>query len=324
MKETTLMTSSTTWAMTPTSAERLELLEIKRGVHFSRAVLKELLIDAKEVLFFGKLYELDYAQLSDLMWTVLDSDLAAALSKGDHSTELQDYLVGLVPDRVTAGDVTFDPEVPAGEILPELWRDLEVEVAASIRQVAEKLESAIGLMPSKQGRMVLQQLAKVNARRPTVGDYQAAIAWDRQKENLVILDDSGSMTQSTIARIVGDVVALSYTANAHLALVSSTCRHWAPGSYSVDTLLDAAEYGGTHYETLAPLLDRDWGVVVTVADYDSSLSAKKALAGCTGRIDTVLDISLVNQPTFLAECVGQLAAEVRPLLIANSRSVLSA
>jgi hypothetical protein len=31
----------------------------------------------------------------------------------------------------------------------------------------------------------------------------------------------------------------------------------------------------------------------------------------------------VNQPTFLAQCVGQLADEVRPLLIANSSYVLS-
>jgi hypothetical protein len=119
------------------------------------------------------------------------------------------------------------------------------------------------------------------------------------------------------------VVALSYKANAHLAIVSDATVHWAPGSYSTDDVLDRATYGGTHYETLRELLDMDWGTVITVADYDSSLSAKGSIARlCNGTIDTVLDVSLVNQPTFLAECVGQLAREVRPILIANSTYVL--
>jgi hypothetical protein len=34
-------------------------------------------------------------------------------------------------------------------------------------------------------------------------------------------------------------------------------------------------------------------------------------------------VSLVNRPTYLAECVGQLAAKVRPLLIAATSYVLS-
>jgi hypothetical protein len=59
-------------------------------------------------------------------------------------------------------------------------------------------------------------------------------------------------------------------------------------------------------------------VVVTIADYDSSRSAKDAVARCTGSIDTVLDISLVDRPTFLAECVGQLASKTQPLLIAET------
>jgi hypothetical protein len=37
----------------------------------------------------------------------------------------------------------------------------------------------------------------------------------------------------------------------------------------------------------------------------------------------VLDISLVNKPTFLAQCVGQLAADVQPLLIGSSYYVMS-
>ena len=49
---------------------------------------------------------------------------------------------------------------------------------------------------------------------------------------------------------------------------------------------------------------------------------KGALASCNGSIQQVLDISLVNGPTFLAECLGQLAAEVRPLMIASTNYVL--
>jgi Tfp pilus assembly protein PilP len=68
---------------------------------------------------------------------------------------------------------------------------------------------------------------------------------------------------------------------------------------------------------LAPLLERDWGVVVTIADYDSSVSAGQYLGQCSGTIDEVLDVSLVDQPTFLAECVGLRAKRVRPILMAT-------
>jgi len=57
--------------------------------------------------------------------------------------------------------------------------------------------------------------------------------------------------------------------------------------------------------------------VVCVADYDSSWSAKDAISRCTGQIELLLDISLVPQPTYLSEVVGQLAAEVKPLLVAQ-------
>ena len=134
---------------------------------------------------------------------------------------------------------------------------------------------------------------------------------------LLALDVSGSMREDTIRAIVDDVVGLSWEAKAHLAIVSNNAYVWEPGSYNVDDVLAMAEYGGTQYEMLAPLLDQDWGTVVTIADYDSSLGAKKALACRKGRIGTVLDISLVGKPTFLSECVGQLADEVKPLLVAQ-------
>jgi hypothetical protein len=313
----------------------LDLVEIKPGVKFSKATLKALLPDTETVLFFGKVYSLDAAQLGNLLLLVLDTDVAHALlgEGGVHSTDLQDYLLNGQYDEdgnwidpiaesmfMAEGDVTFDPDVPKGEILPEVWKSLEVEVAQSIKDVAAKLESVVNLLPGKQGSMVFGAMMKLNRNRPTIGDYRAKIHHEPVKENLLILDVSGSMNSDTVSRIIDDVVALSYMANAHLAIVSNSCTHWEPGSYSVDGVLAKAEYGGTHYETLMPLFDgRDWGVVITVADYDSSPAAKSALASTSGRADLVLDISLVERPTFLAECVGQLAAEVRPLLIASDR-----
>jgi hypothetical protein len=329
----------------------LDLIEIKPGTKFSLATLKALLPDVETMLFFAKVYELDARQLGHLLLKVLGSDLSRALfaEGAEHSNDLQDYLIGHyghdedcpahdwagrectcpgnwvagIIDPAQAGDVTFAPVVPKGEILPEVWTQLEVTVAQSIKDVAAKLESVVNLLPGKQGSMVFGSMMKLNARRPTIGDYRASITHARQKENLLILDVSGSMTPGTIQRIIDDVVALSYTANAHMAVVSNTTTYWQPGTYSVDDVLASCEFGGTHYETLQPLFDRDWGVVITVADYDSSPSARTQLSRCKGRIDQVLDVSLVGRPTYLAECVGQLAAEVTPLLIGTSDYVLT-
>jgi len=325
----TQMTSSI-----PTLRSSLEIVEVKPGLQFSLATLQSFLPDVETALFFGKVYDLDYVQLSNLLHKVLRSELANELFGGEHSLDLQDYLVGyedewgnfhpgIVPPA-QSGEVELSPNVPKGEILPEVWKSLEVEVAQSLKDVAAKLQDVVGMMPGKQGSMVFNSMMKLNTRRPTIGDYRARIDHGRQKENLLILDVSGSVTAGTVHKIVDDVVALSYMANAHMAIVSNTTTHWDPGTYGSDNVVAAAEFGGTYYETLEGLLQRDWGVVITVADYDSSADAKRHLASaCKGHIDQVLDISLVNRPTFLAECVGQLADEVRPLLIARSSRVLS-
>lgn len=304
----------------------LDLVEIKPGVKFSRAVLKDLLPDVETALFFGAVYELDYTQLSSLLVEVLDSDLAKELFKGNHSTELQDYLVNelTVPADVNIGKVVFSKKKkPKGKILPDVWKSLEIEVAQSITDVAAKLKDVIGIMPGKQGKMVFRSLMKMNARRPVLGDYRAQVVHPPLKDNLVILDVSGSMTADTIRNIIKDVVALSYMANAHLAVVSNTTTLWTPGAFNVKSVLKQCEFGGTQYETLHPLFKRDWGVVVTIADYDGSPSAKQSLRQkCGGHIEQVVDISLVNRPTFLAECAGQFASEVRPMLIARTFRVI--
>jgi hypothetical protein len=317
----------TTHQSTTSSTDQLELVEVKPGTRFSVATLKSLLPDVQTLLFFGKVYDLNAQQLGNLLHKVLRTDLTSALfaEGSEHSADLQDYVVDICSQvSMDAGDVNLNPDVPTGEILPEVWKDLEVTVASSIKEVALKLEGVVARMPGKKGEMVFGSMMKMNAKRPIIGDYRASIVHARQKENLLILDVSGSMSEGTIRRIIEDVVALSYEANAHMAIVSNTTTHWEPGSYSVDDVLARCEYGGTHYETLEDLLNRDWGTVNTVADYDSSLSAKDHLrSSCHGSIDLLMDVSLQNRPTFLAECVGQFAADVRPLLIGSSYEVLT-
>lgn len=335
--------------MTSSSTElkqQLQLIEIKPGKKFSLATLRAMLPDVETLLFFAKVYALDAQQLGYLLSQVLhENDVVKALTAGDHSTVLQSYLVGgyehedhcstwvdedeecdcnpgyhpgVVPPE-NHGDVKFEDDYEAqGEILPEIWEQLEVTIAESILAVVEKLDGVLSMLPGKEGTMLFKTMAKMNAKRPTIGSYQAHIQHPHLPPNLVIFDVSGSVSRPTAQAIVDDVVSLGYKADAHFAIVSNTTTHWGPGEYSSEGVMRAAEFGGTHYETLAPLLDREWGTVITVADYDSSRSAQEYLVRhAKGRIAQVLDISLVGRPTFLAESIGHLADEVRPILIAN-------
>lgn len=299
----------------------LEIIEIKPGIRFSLGTLKKALPDVETALFLAKLYKLSAYEVGHLLRVVFDDrDLVQALMGEDHthSYDLQDYLLELGYEYlINEGAIVFGDVAPKGEILPELWKSLEVDIAKSIQEVAEKLKDVVGHLPGKQGEMIFQSMMKVNARRPILGDHKAFIHHAPQRENLVVLDVSGSMSEHTIQTIVEDVLALTYMANAHLAIVSDTSTHWGPGEASIESVLSVAEYSGTHYETLAALMDQDWGVVVTIADYDSSWNAMGAIKSRAGHIQQLLDISLVNRPTFLAEVLGQLADEVRPLLIAD-------
>lgn len=306
--------------MSSTDAERaMQLFEFAPGKRASWAALGRILPDVATALFFAKAMKMDYQRLSELLFGLFRSSVVVALSEGNHSTSLQDYVVETVPPYVwpegKAPD--FNPTVPPSEVLPELWEAATIQVASSIAEVAEKLAGVLHALPSKEGEMAFAHLAKLNRQRPTIGVYQARIQHRVVPDSLVVLDVSGSMTEETIRKIVGDVVALSWKANAHLAIVSDSTFLWEPGSFDAKAVLRRAEFGGTHYETLAPLLNRDWGTVVSIADYDSSASAKRFLSSSSGRIGKVLDISLVNRPTFLGECLAQLADEVEPLLVAT-------
>lgn len=300
------------------------VIEIKPGVGFLEDRLIKMLPDMESLLFLAKLYDLDAQQLSALMRVRFNTNdvVTALLAEGDqHSSELQEYLISVgFEDLIERGLVAQNTTPPAAEILPEVWKSLEIEVASSIKQVAEKLRDVVGHMPGKTGHMVLESMMKLNARRPTIGDYKAQVKHKAAPKNLVVLDVSGSMSESTIRTIINDVVALSWEADAALAIVSSTATYWEPGEYDVDVVLSRAEYAGTEYDTLVSLFEgRHWGVVVTIADYDSRMSAKHAFQEVNGTVDVVLDISLEGRPTFLSECIGVLADEVRPLLVGNDR-----
>lgn len=312
--------------MSSTSAD-LRLIEVSPGRSVPVGILKEFLPDVETALFFGKAYDLPYHKLSELLVTVFDTnDTMQELLAGDHSQELQDYMVETVPEDVwsVTQDQGYEADVPHAEILPEVWRDLEVTIAKSVADVAVKLEGVLDRLPGKTGAMVFKQLAGLNKQRPTLGQFNAHVHHKRQGKNLVVLDVSGSMTESTIRRIVDEVVALAYEAEASLAIVSDSAMLWDAGNFDSDIVLASAEFSGTHYEKLTPILDQDWDVVVSVADYDSSTSAKTWVgANAKGRIGEVLDISLVNRPTFLAEVLGTLADKVTPILIGSSHRVLN-
>lgn len=302
---------------------QLRLVEVKPGKKFPLATLKALLPDVETVLFFGKVYDLNHRQLSNLLAEVVGSPLTDALFREgtSHSNELQDYIGGIIGQAGLGhrdGELVISNEPTHVEVLPHVWESLEVEIADSIKTVASKLESTLDVLPGKQGAMVFQTMAVMNKKRPTLGDYRARIVHPPAPDNLVIFDVSGSMSEHTVRTIVDDVVELGYKANAHLVIVSNNAYHWEPGTYNTASVLRAAEFAGTHYEMLRDILDRDWGTVVTIADYDSSRLAKSLIEDCIGTVQEVLDISLVNKPTFLAECVGQLAQRVRPLLVGNS------
>ena len=308
---------------TSNSSNDMTLFEVKPDIYLSAGTLRRHLPTVELALFFAKVYQLDYTKLGQLLRMLFNTPVVQALTEGSHSVELQDYLVETVPTEILAEMQQFTSEpMPSSEVLVQLWKSLEVEVAKSIQEVANKLAGTLHLLPSKEGDMLFASMAKINRLRPTVGVYGAHIRHAPVPEVLVVLDVSGSMTEETIEAIIGDVVAMSYNANASLAVVSNAAFLWAAGGYSVKDVLAKAEYGGTHYEQLKPLFDQSWGTVITIADYDSGHNALSRFSKASGRVGQVFDISLVPQPTYLGGCVATLADKYQSLVIASDSARL--
>ena len=301
------------------SSSEFDLFDLGNNKKISVAALRRLLPDIETTLFFGKVYKLDAKRLGELLKRTHGGSVLDALLEGNHSTELQSYLVEVVPDHIDVEPYIRTPDEPKdSEVLAQLFAMAEVEVAESIAKVADTLAGTLDRLPSKEGQMLFKSMASLNHKRGTIGTFKASIVHQSVPDVLVILDVSGSMSAETIRTIIDDVVALSWKANAHLAIVSNDTFLWEPGSYDSTAVLAKAQYGGTQYETLAPLFNnRSWGTVVTIADYDSSRDAKRAIAATNGSVGTVLDISLVEQPTFLGECISTIAQNVKPLLVST-------
>ena len=309
--------------------ESLTLFRLDSKRLISVQKLKELLPDVQTAAWFGAYYKLSRTKLAELFLILFDSPvLQALMTEGyKHSTSLQTYLAeALSQDEYCELQMqkAVQPEAPAPDlILPQLWEAAEVKVATALREVADTITNVVDRLPSKNGKMVFRTLAKMNAYRPTVGVYEPHISHHRRASSLLILDVSGSMTEETIRTIAADVVGLAWKADAHLAVVSNTMTVWEPGGYDVKAILRAAEFSGTHYEQLAPLFNQNWGTVITVADYDSSWSAKEALRGCSGTIEEIIDISLVDRPTFLSESIGHMAKKITPMIVGSGYYPLS-
>lgn len=310
--------------MTYSTDAMQDLLEFESGIAFDIEFLRQSLTDVETALFFAKLYKLKLEELAELLRLLFPNDeVIAEFTKGDHSYDLQGWDDGEGYENVLV-KFTNNPEQKLdATLLTALWEAAELMIADSIQDVGDKLGKYMNTLPTHEARMTFSILNLHNVVRNTVGDYRAVITRrgdERKLKVLVILDDSGSMTQETIETIAADVVALSYKANASLALVSNTCRVFRAGTFSVRDVLDAAEYMGTRYGALAPLFEEDWDEVITIADYDSWGSALQEFAGASGRVGRVTDVSLVGKQTFLSQCVGVIADEVRQVMI--SRNVM--
>ena len=301
--------------------EAFEFLGLPSGGKISWEKLRELLLDVPTALFFAKAYKLPRRDVEDMLNRLFNLPVLSALQEGGHSEELQDYLADVFPEEMV-NVFSEKAEAPAAaapntELLLPLWEAAQLELAASIQEVADRLGKVLTSLPGREGHMAFKTMAKMN-RRGTVGSFDAFVKHQAApKPNLVILDVSGSMTEATVATIVEDVVRLAWGADAWLAIVSDSCFVWEPGSATVQSILDSAEYRGTHYEELLPLfLTREWGVVTTIADYDSSWRVKSVFdQKARGSIETLLDLSLAERPTFMAEVLGILAKEVKPLMV---------
>lgn len=298
---------------------------LSNSLAFSKAFLTEALTTVDEALFFGKVYELDAQELSTLLLFLFpDKDVVQELTNGVHATELQSYIeqIDIVPMH-TVVQYSSGPDAQLNsEVLAQLWEAAEIMIASSVSDVAMGLYKVMDRLPKHEASMAFRHLNKLNIRRNSIGDFRAVIhrdEKDRKRKVLVVLDDSGSMTSGTIQAIAEDVVALSYKANASLVQVSNSARFHRAGTFSVKDVLDVAEYGGTEYSKLKPIFDEDWDEVITIADYDSHLSAMRTLATCTGRIGMVTDVSLVNRTTYLSECLSQLADDSRQVMLAPTQ-----
>lgn len=321
-----MSTYSSDETLTQSELDRSVTLVEIGGRSVSEQSLRKMLPNVETALFFARALKLSASDVGSLLRLLFHTNLVEVLTdqSAHHSSDLQGYLVELAgAAQLGLGVGSFDATtVPPDErLLVQLFDEMTVDLAPALENVASKIGNVLDSFPSVYGEMAFQHMRQLNRQYHNLGvsagTFQAVIEHRQVPKRLVILDVSGSMSRTTIQALAQPVVAMAYATKSSLAIVSNTCTYWEPGGYGVEDVLREAEYGGTHYEELESLLQHNWESVITVADYDSSMSAKEFLKNnVQGRIGTVYDISLVNRPTFLAQCVGQFARKVVPLLVA--------
>ena len=295
------------------------------GRKYSKKNLLAMLPTIELTLFFGKLMKLKKKEVWELLHELHGyNDVIDALTNGSHSTELQP-LVGSLQDKydLKAGDTTFTDKPLPAEVLPDLWEASNIIIAEAIQEVADATHEVLSQADGLLGEMHFQTLMKFNRKTQRIGQFAPLIRRKQQGKALVIMDVSGSVSASTVKRIANDAVALAIKANAGFAVVSDNTFYWEPGTYTVQSILAASEYSGTNYLSMQELFQQDWAFVIGIADYDSYTEAKSVIANCRGNIGKYYDISLVNMPTYLGECIATRANEVELILVGNSDHVLS-
>lgn len=287
--------------------------------YFNEQKLIEVLDTPAKLVIFSRAMQLDHNGFRRLVKAMGYNGVAEIMARWGHSSSLQSYVVSndFISEPTQMSFILDDDdelkESDRANLLAEILSLASVKVIDKIedlcRLLAHQLVTNAGEAQTRLGFQFIQQYADAHKRvKPTYGLGIQRVVEGGTLDNLVILDVSGSMGTSTVNAITDEVIALAEEADATLAIVSNNCYYWLPGTATASAVRNAAEYRGTHYEELVKLLDeKDWGTVITIADYDSSLSAKQTIAAqVTTRVQQVLDISLVERPTFLSECVGQL------------------
>ena len=313
------------------SHKSVQLVALNNGkAHISLGSLASLVPDVEALMFFGQLYKIPGRELIRYLQMIFEGTVLDLIADHQYSEELQDYMIeDIIPNVYQLGreQVTFEEKDTT--ILKYLFQDVAIPVLESIQELADKIALTIDKLPNDEGKMVFQHMARFNAKRNTIGQFQANIIHQNRLPNLVIFDDSGSVGKETVRALAEDVVALGYKANADLVLVSDTARYWPRGTYTVERIVQEAEYSGTRYETLLPIFTGSvWGHVITIADYDSSYQVRQKFLDLKGQavqptVEKVLDISLVQRPSYLCEVVGILARNVEALSLTAPRALPS-
>lgn len=263
--------------------------------------------------------------------------VADYISRGGHSTELQTWWdeQGIsipIPDKEEV--LIDDPAAPSDkpddvddETLFDLVNNSLVKLPESIQELADGLFiEVLSNLPTGRASYVIEHFQQVS-KFGTFGTMKTGLEYEKNTNACVVLDCSGSMGYRLGEAIANAVVHLANELKCDLILVSSAAKRLPAGTFSAETVKRNWQNAGTYYNQLVPHfkdISQSYDVVVTIADYDSIPSHKIEIAKlCKAKVHTLYDICVqyveqspgVAKSSFLAECLGQLAKEVKPVFV---------